>query len=571
MKKRWESCGITRPWQGRLDTEHTSSRSACKQAFTQNLTSDRLMRSNVWETDPGHRPGQHWRRAPLSRNDSSSHHPRVAFPKPQLPKKEFSGKAGATSRTESAQPHPESRVQVEAKFLKNPKNSDSSLHTAPHHMTHTAKKKSGWRYLAAFSTRMGFPIQAEKKAPQKKDTTLRSRTLDTGSKTDLRSFAYRVQTAHGTIRRGSVRAHTKQEAHSLLTSAGNSVLRLRKHPRFPFLKHSTPKLSDQQLASLIRQIAALLSTGEPLRKSLSAIGEHNPKRLQDAARTLAADLDHIAAHNPAPEFHLSTAMQWQPGVFPRFFVELIRAAESCNDLDTILWQIAAYLERRARAHRKTHTIFFRSGAILGLFCFFLTSLFVAALSDFISISETNAGFLQVGIALTVLTGTTGIFLWGRTPSGRLRKDRLLLRLPVFGRILRYAGIREFCDMLALAVSLGTPFPKTFRIVSSAVENTFLQEELKKAEQTMLRSRSVSAPISAIGLFPGIVPRMMQFGEKTDTIEDQLRALSAFYANELDSRLEQISSSPLSFFAITFSLLLFSFFLDLFLDFPWSLN
>jgi type IV pilus assembly protein PilC len=139
----------------------------------------------------------------------------------------------------------------------------------------------------------------------------------------------------------------------------------------------------------------------------------------------------------------------------------------------------------------------------------------------------------------VLIGALVMFL--RTDAGKRAKDKLFLRLPLIGDVVRYAVIERFCRIISAMMKAGVPLPEAMQAAIEGANNKVYEDGLVVIREQMLEGEGMAGPIVNSGLFPAAATQMLKVGEETGTLDAQLDSAAAYYARELDYKLKRLTS------------------------------
>lgn len=370
-------------------------------------------------------------------------------------------------------------------------------------------------------------------------------------KNEVGTYAYRVRTSQGVMVRGKVRAYTAQQATHLVTNPGDRVVKLKRTRDLITLGSGYRKVKPDELVLFAQQLGAFISAGVPLIDALSAIGSESSSRLmQDTTRDLAIHLAHGRT--------LSEALRHHPKVFPSTFVDLVRAGETSGDLDTVLDRASEYLERQNEAKMKIRSALAYPAVIMVVAIVTVIVLVSYVLPKFVVFFENfnaelplptrmlinladwfEAYWLPLAGAILFLIVAAWLYL--RTPSGRFARDRMLLKLPGLGPVMRFSIVERFCANLSMLVKAGVPIVSTFNVLVEGTGNEVFRRGLRKVQEQMMSGMGMSTPIAATGLFPREIPQMMKVGEASGTVDEQLEIASKLYGKKLDYRIKRFTA------------------------------
>jgi type IV pilus assembly protein PilC len=318
-----------------------------------------------------------------------------------------------------------------------------------------------------------------------------------------------------------------------------------------FLKMELGKsVKRDELMHLSRQLGAFVKAGLPLIEAVRILSQDTKNK---TIRSMMVDIeDGLRRGEP-----LTDCLDQHPKVFPEYYRGIIRSAELTGQLDSVLEQLARYLERDLEARRKISAALIYPAVVAGMsvvtvvvlaafvlpkFKLFFSSLdaklplptrMLLAVTDFLT--EWWSAVLGGVVALALL-----IFLILRTEGGRYLRDRLVLRLPLVGTTVRVALVERFCRVLSSMAGAGVALPEALRVATASLRNRVFIRSLSSVGDAMLRGEGLARPLAATELFPATAARMIRVGEETGTLDAQLAVTAHFYEGELDHRLKKLT-------------------------------
>ena len=151
---------------------------------------------------------------------------------------------------------------------------------------------------------------------------------------------------------------------------------------------------------------------------------------------------------------------------------------------------------------------------------------------------TDLWFVTAGFFAVLI----GVFLFlAKHPTGKLWKQRLVLKLPIIGGIVDYAILERFCRILGAMVKAGVPLPEGLKTTTDSTSNIVYTERLEIAREQMLEGRGFSGPLIETELFPGAAKQMFKVGEETGTLDAQLEIAAIYFDRELESRIKKFTT------------------------------
>ncbi|MEO6714876.1 MAG: type II secretion system F family protein [Mycobacteriales bacterium] len=362
-------------------------------------------------------------------------------------------------------------------------------------------------------------------------------------------FDYAAESLAGDVVRGTLRADTPADARTMLLERDLIVADVSQRPSRVRLRRS--RVSKTELMHLSRQLSAFLKAGIPILEALELLGEDSANlRLR---QVLAAVADSVRSGET-----LSEAIDAHPSVFPISYRTMLRSAELTGQLDTVLDQLSGYLERDVEAQQKIRGALAYPAIVAGLSVVTIMIITIFVLPRFklffdslhrklplptrmlITLTSTLSKTWPYLLLLMVLAAI-GYVTAVRTDAGRLRKDAILLQVPVIGDIVRYSVVERFCRILATMVTAGVPMPEAMTVASVGVGNAVYEAALLKARERMLEGQGIARPLAASGVFPTAATQMLRVGESTGSLDVQLTTAARFYERELDYKIKRFTT------------------------------
>jgi type IV pilus assembly protein PilC len=312
---------------------------------------------------------------------------------------------------------------------------------------------------------------------------------------------------------------------------------------------STQKVKRIELIIFSRQMATFIRAGIPIIDGIRVVREQTKNSL------FRRTLDEVSALLESGE-PLSGALAHHPRVFSELYIDMVVAAEATGDLDAILEQLAKYMERSEATARQTRQAMLYPTLVLGLACvvvFILMTVvlpsFVALFADFdaklplptqilLSLGDFGGkyGFITGGIVVALFTFV--YLLRNTTPLRRLRQ-RVILRLPVVGRIVKLGIETRFSRTLSILHKAGVPISQSFDIAAAGTGNYIYQARLRPVREALISGEGISGPLAASKLFGPLLVQMVKVGEETGTLDRYLDEAANFLDEELTYRTKQM--------------------------------
>ncbi|MDQ6771606.1 MAG: type II secretion system F family protein [Candidatus Dormibacteraeota bacterium] len=349
----------------------------------------------------------------------------------------------------------------------------------------------------------------------------------------------------------AVKAETSEQVKQRLWADGLHIVSIRKGVQLPSLEQLFPSVIRVRRSEVIlftKQLATFQRVGMPILEGLGVLSEQATSNLMKrAVAGMVTDL--------TEGFSLSDSMARHPRIFSALYVDMIRSAEVSGNLDNVLRQLADYMSRDESAIRKVRNAMIYPAIVVALALGVVTVLVVYVLPAFARLfGEFRAtmplptrilltvGLFSRGHAALLLGGMFSLvivsLLFSRTAAGRRGLDVVVIRIPVLGKIMRYAIVERYLRTLATLVRAGVPIAQMTDTANRALGNHVFEEALNAVRGQMLSGEGFAAPLERTGLFPKLVVQMVRVGEETGKLDTNLDEAAAHYAEEVDYRLKQ---------------------------------
>lgn len=309
--------------------------------------------------------------------------------------------------------------------------------------------------------------------------------------------------------------------------------------------------SSGDVAILTRQLATLVRAGVPLVESITALVDQVEK---ESLVRILTDVSENLKEGKA----FASCLGAHPKVFPPLYVNMVAAGEASGTLEAVLERLADFMEGQARLKGKlvsalaypvlmTLIASVLVGALMVGVVPKVTSMFenmqqelpwYTALLIFISDTLASYWWLIIGVvALAIYTFRR----WQSTPAGRMIWDRLMLRVPLFGRLNLLVAVARFSRTLATLLASGVALLPAMDIVKSVLGNVQLEAVVKVAIGSIREGESIAEPLRRSGYFPPMVTHMIAVGEKSGQLEQMLQNVSRAYEADVETRVTTLTS------------------------------
>ena len=361
------------------------------------------------------------------------------------------------------------------------------------------------------------------------------------------TFTWEGKDKAGKTVRGEVRALGEASVNATLRRQGILVTKVKKQS-----SRRGGSITQKDIALFSRQLATMMKAGVPLLQSFEIVGKgaSNPA----VARLVAEIKTEIETGST-----LAAAFRKYPLYFDALFCNLVAAGEQAGILETLLDRLATYQEKIIAIKSKIKSALFYPVAIIAV-AFIITAVIMifvipAFKSVFSSFGADLPGPTLVVMAISdyfvaywwlifsVVGGSIYGFLeaWKRSAAVQIFMDRLSLKLPIFGEVIRKSTIARWTRTLATMFSAGVPLVEALDSVGGAAGNYVYLMATKQIQSEVSSGTSLTVAMQNANVFPSMVIQMCSIGEETGALDAMLSKVADFFEAEVDEAVEALSS------------------------------
>jgi type IV pilus assembly protein PilC len=373
----------------------------------------------------------------------------------------------------------------------------------------------------------------------------------------MATFTYVGKTKQGAVRKGDLTAKTREEAAEQLRRQNvlvSSLLEVKPPEGILQRLSLSGGVTDKEIAVFTRQFATMINAGLPLVQCLEILSTQTENKIfAKAVAEIKFDVESGST--------FADALKKHPKIFDELYVNLVHAGEVGGLLDTILGRLAKHIEKSMKLKSQIKSAMVYPSAIVGVSVIVITVLMIFVIPIFahmflemsggkvglpmptqlvIDISnfmKSNILFLIMGAAALVYA----IKWYYSTPKGRLIMDRLFLKLPVMGDLIRKAAVAKFTRTLGTLITSGVPILEGLTITSKTAGNKVVEGAILMARQSISEGKTVSEPLAKSGVFPNMVTHMISVGEATGALDAMLGKIADFYDDEVDASVAALTA------------------------------
>jgi type IV pilus assembly protein PilC len=312
-------------------------------------------------------------------------------------------------------------------------------------------------------------------------------------------------------------------------------------------KLKAKRVPSKNLAVFTRQFSVMIDAGLPLVQCLDILGNQEDHKY--FAQVLLATRTDVEGGKS-----LAEAMKAHPKVFDSLFCNMIAAGEAGGILDTILKRLATYIEKAVKLKSQVQSAMIYPIAVITIACLVIgvilwkviptfASLFAGLGAELplptrivIGLSNNLVRFMPF-IIVGLMAAAWGFRNYYATENGRRVIDRITLKMPILGPIMRKIAVARFCRTLSTLMSSGVPILDGLDITAKTSGNAIIEDAILTTRKSIERGETIAAPLKETGVFPGMVVQMIGVGEATGALDTMLSKIADFYEEEVDVAVE----------------------------------
>jgi len=358
-------------------------------------------------------------------------------------------------------------------------------------------------------------------------------------------FQYTARTLKGDLQSGEVDLPTRDDVIAHLRKNRMVVVQVRAAPKaFKLSFKFGGGIKTRDLVVMTRQFATMINAGLPLVQALDILAKQTENQsLAEITRSVVYDVE--SGHT------LADALRKHPKAFSDLYVNMVAAGEAGGILDTILVRLSEFLEKNDAIIRKVKGAMIYPAVIMSVAAIAIAVLLIFVIPTFqnmfasVNLELPLPTRIVIGMS-SILThywwaiiGALGgfVFLLSRyykTAPGRLQIDKLLLRLPVLGDVIRKSAVSRFTRTLGTLISSGVSILDGLEITARTAGNMVIHNAVMESRASIAGGETIAGPLQKSNVFPPMVISMIAVGEQTGGLDEMLSKIADFYDDEVDA-------------------------------------
>ncbi|MEP6636470.1 MAG: type II secretion system F family protein, partial [Acidobacteriota bacterium] len=313
------------------------------------------------------------------------------------------------------------------------------------------------------------------------------------------------------------------------------------------------KVKSKSLSIFTRQFSVMIDAGLPLVQCLEILAQQQENKFFQATLTqVRQDVEEGST--------LAGAMARHPKVFDQLYTNMVEAGETGGILDLILQRLSTFIEKLVKLKRDVISAMIYPAAVIAMAVIAVAVIMVVVIPQFqniflgllgpgeqlplptrivVGFSNFLAGWGGLSILATIIATTVSLRFYYKTPNGNRNIDRILLKIPIIGDILRKVAVARFSRTLSTLLSSGVAILQSLDITAKTAGNVIIEEAILKVRVGVERGENFVDPLKATEVFPHMVAQMIGIGEQTGALDAMLGKIADFYEQEVDAAIANL--------------------------------
>ncbi len=357
------------------------------------------------------------------------------------------------------------------------------------------------------------------------------------------NYNWKGRTRGGRVQEGVLVAETKEAAIAALRKQQIIVTAVTEKGKEFALPKMGGGISKKEIAIFTRQFSVMIDSGIPLVQCLEILGSQQDNRtFQKILFQVRQDVESGAT--------LADSMRKHPKAFDDLYANMVAAGEAGGILDTILQRLSTYIEKIVKLRSAVRSAMVYPIAVILIAVGVVWIILWKVIPTFATLFEGLGASLPLPTRITIAAshfigsfwwliflsiGLTGFLIhrYYKTHKGRRVIDRLMLKLPVLGVVIKKIAVARFCRTLGTLVSSGVPILEALEITAKTSGNSVVEDAIMATRASVEEGKTIAEPLKATDVFPPMVVQMVAVGEQTGALETMLSKIADFYEDEVD--------------------------------------
>ncbi len=365
-------------------------------------------------------------------------------------------------------------------------------------------------------------------------------------------YQWSGKTPKGLIESGEITASTKEDVIAILGKRRIVPTLITEKPKKGRAFRLGGKIKDKDIVVFTRQFSTMINAGLPLVQALEILSTQvENKKFGSTIAQIKTDVESGLTYADALKKH--------PRVFSELYVNMVAAGEAGGVLDTILNRLAAYIEKAMKLKKKVKGAMVYPAVVTSVAVLVIVIIMLFVVPTFskmftqlggtlplptrmvIGLSNFIAGIGGLITLIAIIAAIVFIVQFRKSEKGKKITDSILLKLPIFGTLLKKVAVAKFTRTLGTLVSSGVPILDCLEITAKTSGNKVVEYSIFDVRKEVVAGKTLSDPIKKAKVFPPMVTHMVAVGESTGALDAMLSKIADFYDDEVDAAVSNLTA------------------------------
>jgi type IV pilus assembly protein PilC len=359
----------------------------------------------------------------------------------------------------------------------------------------------------------------------------------------MANFSWKGRNRAGQTQEGVVAADNREQVIQMLRRQQVIVTAVTEKGREIALPKFGGSVNAKEVALFTRQFSVMIDAGLPLVQCLEILGtQQKNRKFQRGLFQIRQDVE--------SGMTLADSLRKHPKIFNDLYCNMVAAGEAGGILDTILQRLAAYIEKRVKLQAAVRGAMIYPVAVITIAIGVVTIILWKVIPTFATLFEGLGAALPMPTRVTIAASkflgrymplivlsigaiTFFLYRYHKTEKGKRQIDAFLLKLPIFGMLLRKVAVARFCRTLSTLLSSGVPILEGLEITAKTSGNSIVHDAIMATRKSIEEGKTIAGPLEETDVFPPMVVQMIAVGEQTGALDSMLSKIADFYEDEVD--------------------------------------
>ncbi len=364
-------------------------------------------------------------------------------------------------------------------------------------------------------------------------------------------FKWEGKSSKGNKVKGELTAETQEEVQSYLRKQRIIPTKIAQKSK-PLFSSGGGAVKNKDIVIFTRQFATMIGAGLPLIQALDILSK------QTESKAFATIIGEIKAEVEGGST-FADALRKHPKVFNDLYANMVGAGEAGGILDTILVRLAGYIEKAEALKGKVKSAMVYPIVVLTIAALVIVIIMVFVVPTFakmfdvlggelpaptqfiITLSNFLAGIGGLTLLAVIIASVVALKKFRATEKGEIITDRLLLKLPIIGMILRKVAVAKFTRTLGTLISSGVNILEALNITARTSGNKILEAAILEVRKAVSEGKTIAEPLAETNVFPPMVTQMIAVGESTGALDTMCEKIADFYDEEVDAAVSALTA------------------------------